>query len=123
MSQDRGEDEAFTVTDLAEDRTILASERTFAGWCRTSLAAIASGIGFQRLFATLTPAWLPEVIATGFLLLAIAIIVLAERRAIAVMRRMSPHVVRRAAPMNLRLLSAAITVGALALIAAMWLID
>src|SRR5687767_1548938 len=30
-------------TDLAEDRTILANERTFAGWMRTALACVAIG--------------------------------------------------------------------------------
>ena len=37
-------------TDLAEDRTIQATERTFAGWLRTAFAAIGVGIGFQVLF-------------------------------------------------------------------------
>ena len=56
-------------TDLAEDRTILASERTFAGWTRTSLGCIALGLGFHALFSTMEAEWAPRVIATGFLLL------------------------------------------------------
>ncbi len=46
----------FSRTDLAEDRTILANERTFAGWMRTALACVAIGVGFHALFPKLEPA-------------------------------------------------------------------
>ena len=106
--------------DLAEDRTILANERTFAGWMRTSLASVAIGVGFHALFQTMEPAWLPRAIATGFLILSIMIIVAAERRSVAVARRLSPHVVETARSMNLRLFAAFISLGAGALIFAIW---
>ena len=54
MTEDK-ERESLSRTNLAEDRTILANERTFAGWMRTSLAAIAIGVGFNALFARLEP--------------------------------------------------------------------
>lgn len=111
----------FSRTDLAEDRTILANERTFAGWMRTSLASVAIGIGFHAIFPTMQPPWLPRAIATAFLLLAIAVVVLAERRAAAVMRRLSAHVIVSSEVMNLRLFAGSITLGSLALIAAIWL--
>jgi putative membrane protein len=109
-------------TELAEDRTILANERTFAGWMRSSLACIAIAIGFHALFSKVEPAWVPRAIATAFLLLAVVVVVLAERRAAAVMRRLDPHVVKTAAPINLRLFTAIITAGALALTGAIWLL-
>ena len=109
--------------DLAEDRTILANERTFAGWMRTSLATLALGVGFHALFARMQPPWLPRVIATGFLLLAIAIVVLAERRAAAVMDRLSTHVVVTAKATNLRFFTAAIALGASALLVAIWMLE
>ena len=56
----------FSATDLAEDRTLLASERTFAGWVRTSLGCIAIGIGFHALFARMQPPWVPKAIASLF---------------------------------------------------------
>ena len=40
-------------TDLAEDRNIMAMERTFAGWMRTAFAAI--GIGLVGLLSLFTP--------------------------------------------------------------------
>ena len=110
-------------TDLAEDRTILANERTFAGWMRTSLACVALGVGFNALFQRMQPPWVPRAIATGFLLLAILIIVLAERRAAAVMRRLSPHVVETAQLISLRLFTAVISLGAAGLIVAIWLFE
>lgn len=110
-------------TELAEDRTILASERTFAGWMRTSLACVALGVGFLAVYQTMEPAWVPRAIATGFLLLAIVVIVSAERRAAAVMRRRNAHVVITAKAMNLRVFTTAISVGAVALIVASWIVD
>ncbi|HVM23210.1 MAG TPA: DUF202 domain-containing protein [Sphingomicrobium sp.] len=109
-------------TELAEDRTILASERTFAGWVRTSLGCIAIGLGFHALFNKMEPTWLPKTIATGFLLLAILIIWLAERRAAAVLERMDTHVVVSARRMNLRWIAGAVSVGSATLVAAMWLV-
>jgi putative membrane protein len=110
-------------TDLAEDRTILANERTFAGWMRTALASVALGVGFHALFLTMQPTWLPRAIASSFLLLAILVIVLAERRAAAVMRRLDAHVVVTARAVNLRLFAVAASVGAAALIVAIWFFD
>ena len=110
-------------TDLAEDRTILANERTFAGWMRTALASVAIGVGFHALFPTMQPAWLPRSSATGFLLLAVIVILSAERRAAAVMRKLSAHVVVTARPVNLQLFAGAISLGSLALIAAIWLAE
>ena len=110
-------------TDLAEDRTILANERTFAGWMRTSLACVAIGVGSQALFQKMEPSWVPRAIATAFLVLAIVVIVLAERRATAVMGPLSAHVVETAKAMNLRLFASVISVAALALIGASWLFE
>lgn len=110
-------------TDLAEDRTILANERTFAGWMRTSLACLAIGVGSQALFQKMEPSWLPRAIATAFLVMAILVIILAERRASAVMRRLSAHVVVTARPLNLRLFTTVIALGATALAVGIWVID
>lgn len=118
---DQDDRESLSRTDLAEDRTILANERTFAGWMRTSLASVAIGVGFHALFPKLEPPWLPRAIATGFLLLAIVVIVLAERRAAAVLGRLDANVVETARAMNLRVIAAAVSLGAAALVAAIWM--
>jgi putative membrane protein len=119
---DPHDEAAASRTDLAEDRTILANERTFAGWMRTSLACVALGVGFHALFQKLQPPWVPKAIATAFLILAIIVIIAAERRASAVMSRLSAHVIQTARTVNLRLFAAVISLCAAALIAAIWLL-
>ena len=109
-------------TDLAEDRTLLANERTFAGWLRTGFAAVGIGLGFHVLFEQMQPAWLPRTIATTFMLVGIAVAVAAERRACTVRDRLSTHTVESARPMNLRIITVAMAVATLALIAAIWLV-
>lgn len=34
-------------TKWAEDRTVLANERTFSGWARTGLTSLAVALGFR----------------------------------------------------------------------------
>lgn len=109
-------------TDLAEDRTLLANERTFAGWARTAFAAIGIGLGFNALFKTLEPLWLPKAISTAFLLIAIFVIVVAERRASGVIDRLSSHEVKTFKAVHLRLLTGAIVLATLALIGAIWIL-
>lgn len=109
-------------TDLAEDRTVLANERTFAGWMRTGLAAVGLGVGFSALFRTMEPTWIPKAIATVFLVAGIIIFIAAERRACAVMQRLSTHEVKGMRSINIRLLTAIMVAADLALIAAMWIL-
>lgn len=108
--------------DLAEDRTLLANERTFAGWVRTSVGFIALGVGFHALFNHMRPGWAPRAIASWFLLIGTVTAWLAVRRAGAVIMRLNPHVVRSARKMNLELIAGAVSVGAAALAAVIWLL-
>lgn len=90
---------------------------------RTSLTCLAIGVGFQALLQKMEPSWLPRVIATAFLVMAILVIILAERRASAVMKRLSPHVVVTAEPVNLRLFTTVIALEATAQTVGIWVID
>jgi len=119
MVRDIDPEAGFSTLDLAEDRTLLADERTFAGWTRTSLGRIAVGVGFHPLFFKLKPAWVPRAIASLFPLLVAVIVWLAARRA-AVVGRLRPHAVVNARRMNLTLIAAAISLGAAALAVAVW---
>jgi putative membrane protein len=112
-----------TRDDLAEDRTILANERTFGSWMRTSLGCVAIGVAFQGLFSAMQPPWVPRAIATGFLVLAVLVIVLAERRAAAVLQRLSAHAVITAKAIYLRLFAVLISIGAGALAVAIWTVE
>ena len=109
-------------TDLAQDRTLLANERTYAGWLRTGMTGVAIGLGFQALFQTMQPSWAPKAIATAFLVIAIFIVVAAERRAAAMQRHFQPHEVKPFKLVNLRLITIGVVAATLALIAAIWLL-
>ncbi len=109
--------------ELAEDRTILANERTFGSWMRTSLGCVAIGVAFQGLFSAMQPSWVPRAIATGFLILAVLVIVLAERRAAAVLERLSTHAIITAKVVYLRLFAILISLGAVALAIAIWTLE
>jgi putative membrane protein len=109
-------------TEYAEDRTILASERTFASWLRTGYAGIGIGLAFNALFVRLEPAWVPRLMATAFLSIAIYIFIAADRRACAVLSRLKAHTVTSARSSSLRLITVSSVVATLALIVAMWLL-
>lgn len=109
-------------TDLAEDRTLLASERTFASWFRTGFASVGIGLGFQALFLRLEPAWVPRLIATAFLLLGIYMFVAAEWRACAVLDRLEAHEVKTFRNSRLRLMTILASAAVIALVAALWLL-
>lgn len=109
-------------TDLAEDRTMMAVERTMASWMGASFGAIGVGLGFRALFAKIEPSWLPRLIASLFMILAIVIVLSAERRACRALRRLSSHMVESPSSPGIRLSAYGIAVGASVLIAGIWLL-
>jgi putative membrane protein len=108
-------------TDLAEDRTVLASERTFGSWLRTGFGAIGIALGFHALFGRIQPPWLPRAIATAFLSIAILIFIAAERRAAAVRKRLHTHEVETIRMTRIRVITFVSVLATLALTAGMWL--
>ncbi len=119
LAEDRTE-EATERTDLAEDRTLLANERTFAGWCRTSLACVGVGLGFQAIFKDMEPTWVAKAIATVLISLGIYVIWQAERRASRLRGRKSENEVSLMRPENFRTMAVAITCSAILLIIGIW---
>lgn len=109
-------------TDLAEDRTLLAHERSFAGWVRTGMAAVGIGVGFNALFQTLEPSWVPKAIATIFLMIAVFVFLSAERRACRAISRLEAHRIAALAPVRLRLMTWALASATVALGVAIWVL-
>ncbi|MDA8585669.1 DUF202 domain-containing protein [Rhodobacteraceae bacterium] len=68
-------------TELAEDRTLLANERTFCSWMGTGLACVGVAIGLQAVFGAIDPTWLAKLVASIFLVTALVIYWLAVRQA------------------------------------------
>ena len=65
----RPEDETFAAlyienTPFAD----VANERTFAGWMRTGMAAVALALGLRALFGSFEPTWIPKTVASMFIL-------------------------------------------------------
>ena len=108
-------------TDWAEDRTIMANERTFAGWMRTGLAAVGIGLGFHALFGKLEPAWLPKALATLFVVVAIANFLAAQRKAVAVARRLECHQAEPMRGLTLKLVAGGLGAASIGLGAAIWM--
>ena len=121
MSESRSDQLAERRTDLAEDRTVLANERTYAGWMRTAFAAIGVGLGFRALFNQMQPVWLPRAIATLFLLIGIALLAAAERRAAWIVKHLHVHEVETLRVRNMRMITGVTALATLVLIAALWL--
>jgi len=124
MNQGKDDNElAESRTDWAEDRTILAVERTFAGWMRTAFAAIAIGVGSRALFGAFEPPWLAKVIATGFIVLGASFAIGAERRACKALARLQTHAVDTLDLPSLRWIAWTIAGGCIVLIAGFWVLN
>ena len=115
---------ASTAIDrVSQAREPVADEiAAFAGWARTAMAAIGIGLAFNALFNAMEPAWAPKAIATVFILLAIFLVIMAERRACAVSARLDTHAGKDLSKMNLRVIAVGIGFGAACLIAGIWLL-
>lgn len=79
-------------TNWAEDRTLLANERTFAGWMRTGMACVALALGLRAVFKPFEPTWVPKLAASLLILAAILIFWTAWRSAHATIKRLDDHV-------------------------------
>lgn len=119
LAEERTE-KAVERTDFAEDRTLLANERTFAGWCRTAIACIGLGLGFQAIFKTIEPTWVAKVIASLLILLGVFIIWQAYRRATAFANNSSSHRVNLMGSSNFMIMAIAISAGGVVLTIALW---
>ena len=110
-------------TDLAEDRSIMAMERTFAGWIRTAFAAIGIGLGFKAVFGAFEPPWLAKAIATMFILAGGWLAITAQRRACRTLDRLHTHKFEAISTPNFRALAYSVAGGAIVLTCGLWLLN
>ncbi|MEP3945475.1 DUF202 domain-containing protein [Ascidiaceihabitans sp.] len=66
-------DSSQTRTDWAEDRTVLANERTVAAWMGMGLGAVGIAIGLKAVFGATDPIWVTKAVASIFLVVAIGV--------------------------------------------------
>ena len=113
-------DMAKDRTDWAEDRTTLANERTFAGWMRTGMACVALAIGLKAVFGPFEPTWVPKLVASSFILVAIFIFWSARRQACATMDRLDNHVAQAQSRKYFTALSIGLSIASAATGAILW---
>ncbi|MBD59669.1 MAG: hypothetical protein CL808_06060 [Citromicrobium sp.] len=110
-------------TDLAEDRNIMAMERTFAGWMRTAFAAIGIGLGFKAVFGAFDPPWLAKAIATMFIIAGGWLALAAERRASKTLAKLNTHEMESIGAPNFKALAYAVAFGSIVLTAGLWILN
>lgn len=69
------------------------------------------------------PVWLPKALATAFILVAVAIVFAAQRKAVAVAHRPECHKAEPMRGLTLRLIAGAMMLASVGLAAAIWLFD
>ena len=107
-------------TRWAEDRTIMANERTFSSWMGTGLGAIGVAIGFHAVFGEVTPTWAAKGVATLFIVVAVAIFWAARRQAIKTFFRLNEGDVEATPSRNYTFLSCVMTIAAVGTAAILW---
>lgn len=85
------EEYAERRTDWAEDRTLLANERTYAGWLRTAGALMGIGLALQAIFGKYEPTWAARLGASGFVIVGIFVIIIAHLQATKLAKRLNSH--------------------------------
>lgn len=107
-------------TDWAEDRTIMANERTFSSWMGTGLGAIGVAIGLKAVFGAFEPTWAAKLVATIFLGVAIAIFWSARNQACQTFARLSERDVEATSSRNYTRLATIMTFAAVATGVILW---
>jgi putative membrane protein len=100
-------------TDWAEDRTIMANERTFSSWMGTGLGAIGVAIGLKAVFGAFEPTWAAKLVASIFIAVAIAIFWSARRQACKTLTRLNERDVEATPTRSFTLLASTMTVAAI----------
>ncbi len=115
-------DMAATRTAWAEDRTLLANERTFAGWMRTGMACIGLALGMKAVFKDTEYPLLAKGVAEVFIIVAISIFWSAAVKSRQAQRRMNDHDVEAQSHQKMTALAAVLTIAAIATGLTLWLL-
>lgn len=112
--------DAKTRTDWAEDRTILANERTFSAWMGMGLGAVGIAVGLKAVFGATDPTWVAKAVASLFLAIAILIYWLAQRQACKTLARLHQRDAEAMPTRSFALLAWVMTAATLAVGGVLW---
>lgn len=113
---------ADTRTAWAEDRTVLANERTFAGWMRTGMACVALALGLKAVFDDTAYPIIAKAVAEVFVLAAVLIFWAAVTKSRKTQKRMDDHDVEAQSHQGMTVLASILTIGAIATGVILWLL-
>lgn len=122
MNTQKNASESETRTKWAEDRTILANERTFSSWMGTGLACVGVAIGLKAVFGAFDPTWVAKTVASMFLAIAIMIYWMAQRQACKTLSRLSDNDAEALPSRDFTKLSSAMTIATLGTGVVLWLL-
>lgn len=123
LSENPGPNEmAETRTAWAEDRTMLANERTFAGWMRTGMASIALALGLKAVFKDTDHILIAKGAAELFILVAIFIFWAAALKSREAQKRMDCHDVEAHSHKRMMILASLLTFAAVVTGVILWLL-
>ena len=115
-------DLADTRTAWAEDRTMLANERTFAGWMRTGMACVAMALGLKAVFRDTDYPLIAKGVAEVFIVVAILIFWAAVTKSRKTQKRLDDHDVNAQSHRRMAILASILTFGAAATGVILWLL-
>ena len=107
-------------TEWAEDRTILANERTFSSWMGMGLGAVGIAIGLKAVFGATDPTWVAKLVASFFLSVAVLVFWLARRQACKTLARLTERDAEAMPTRNFTLLASALTFATVSVGAVLW---
>ncbi len=113
-------DKAARRTDWAEDRTIMANERTFNSWMGFGLGSVGVAIGLKAVFGDFDPTWAAKLVATMFLVIAVVIYWAARRQACKTLQRLTDNDAEAMPTKNFTLLATLLSLATIATGAVLW---
>ena len=108
--------------DLAESRTDLANERTFAGWMRTGMACVAVAIGLRAVFGEFEPTWVAKAVASVFIIAALYVYWAAQASAAKTQKQLSDHHANAQPNGRMKILAAILAVASTGVGAILWML-
>jgi putative membrane protein len=109
-------------TDWAEDRTIMANERTFASWVGAGMGAIGVALAFKAIFGEFQPTWLAKSVSTVPLAAAIVLFWGAERKASGTLKRLTERDVAATGHKTLKVIAILLSLTAFGTAYILWLL-
>lgn len=118
--RESGDSKSAMRTAWAEDRTIMANERTFSSWMGFGLGAVGVAIGLKAVFGDFDPTWAAKLVASMFLAIAIVIYWAARRQACKTLQRLNDNDAEAMPTKSFTVLAVLLTLATVATGAVLW---